>query len=43
MPVIAKSISYELFCNLVDQALEILKNMLKNRSIDDIINNSEEV
>lgn len=42
MPIIAKTISYDLFCSLVDQALEILKGMLKNKSIDEIINSYEE-
>lgn len=42
MPLIAKGISYELFCQLVDQALEILRKMLQNKSIDEIINDSEE-
>ena len=38
MPALAKIFSYEAFCNLVDEALVILRNMLQNQSIEEVIN-----
>lgn len=39
LPAIAKLISYDSFCKLVDKALVKLEEMLKNNTISDIINN----